>query len=182
MEKAKTEKVGRMFRKKLIDNIKEGFENNTSVFLLSYSAVSATQMDSLRKDLKRFDTQVYVSKNRIAKIALKELSFEKLAEDIDGQTAFAWSNEDSAEISKVLMKFSKDAKAVSVYSGLLDGAMLNKDDIKRLSDLPSKNVLQAQVLQMMLSPLTRLVTILNSKTHDLLSILKQLSEKKEGGN
>lgn len=182
MEKVKPEKVGRIFRERLVSDIKEGFENNTSIFFLSYSSVSATQMDSLRKDLKQLGTQVYVSKNRIAKIALEELNFKKLAEDIDGQTAFAWSNEDSVEISKVLMKFSKDAKTVSIYGGLLDGAILNKDDIKRLSDLPAKNVLQAQVLQVMLSPLTRLATILNSKTRDLLSILKQLSEKKEGGN
>ena len=182
MEKVKTEKVGRILRESLVNNIKEGFENNTSIFFLSYSSVSATQMDSLRKDLKQLGTQVYVSKNRIARIALEELNFKKLAEDIDGQTAFAWSNEDSAEISKVLMKFSKDAKSVSIYGGLLDGAILNKDEIKRLSDLPAKNVLRAQVLQVMLSPLTRLATILNSKTRDLLAILKQLSEKKEGGN
>ena len=182
MEKIKTEKVGRMLRQKLINNIKEGFDNNSSIFFLSYSSISATKMDSLRKDLKKFDTQLYVSKNRIARIALKELSCDKLAEEIEGQTAFAWSNEDSAEISKILMKFSKDAKTVSVYGGLLDGAILSKDDIQRLSDLPSKNVLQAQLLQVILSPLTRLAVILNSKTYDLLSILKQLSEKKEGGN
>ena len=174
------EKVSRVFRESLISNIKNKVKSNQSVFLLSYSAIPSAKMDSFRKDLKKMGAEVYVAKNRIAKLALKELDYEKLAKNINGQTAFVWTNADSSVISKSLLKFSDDLKSLSVQGGLVDGAVLEKADIKRLSDLPSREVLVSQLLQTMLSPLTRFAGVLNGKSRDLLSILKQLSERKGG--
>ncbi|MCK5580615.1 MAG: 50S ribosomal protein L10 [Candidatus Omnitrophica bacterium] len=176
------EKVGQIFRKGLINGIKDGVNDNASTFLLSYSSLSASKMDGLRKELHRIGAHVSVSRNRIAKLAFEELDHGKLAENIDRQTAFVWSSADSVEVSKVLMKFAEECEGVSVQGGVLDGNVLMQADVKRLSDLPSKNVLRAQVLQMIISPLTRLASVLNAKTRDVLSILKQLGEQKEGGN
>jgi large subunit ribosomal protein L10 len=62
----------------------------------------------------------------------------------------------------------------------LQGAFLAKEDVSRLSDLPSREVLLAKLLSLMQSPATKLAYILNAKSRDLLSILKQYSEKKGG--
>lgn len=175
------DKVGKIFRDSLIDNIKDGVENNKGIFLLSYSAVSSSEMDGLRKNLKKIGAQLYVSKNRIAQIALKEIDLEQLAEKIERQTAFAWSNEDAVEVSKALVNFTKKRENVEVKGGFLDGSFLDCNDVRRLADLPSKEVLRAQLLGTIIAPLTRLASVLNGKSRDLLSILKQLSEKK-GGN
>ena len=175
------EKVGKLFRKSLKENIKTGIEKNKGVFLVSYTAVSAAQMNTFRKDLKRLGAKVLVSKNRIAKLALTELKQNQLADGLKGQTAFVWGDGDSAEISKALFKFIKTCEGMVVQGGVLEGSPLRKEDVKRLSDLPSRDVLRSQVLQVILSPLTRLAGALNAKSRDLLSILKQLSEKK-GGN
>lgn len=174
------ERIGKILRAELVKDIKQGIGNNKSVFLLGFSALSSSDMDSLRKDLRRSGMHLYVSKNRISKIALKEFNQEKLLENVNSQTAFAWGNADSAEISKILIKFSKNREAFLIHGGILDGALLNKEQVKRLASLPSKDVLRAQLLQMMLSPLTRFAGALNAKSRDLLSILKQLSEKKGG--
>ncbi|MFA5259644.1 MAG: 50S ribosomal protein L10 [Candidatus Omnitrophota bacterium] len=174
-------KVGRIYREKLVGSIKEGLENNDNVFILSYSAVSASQMNDLRKDLKRVGAAMCVSKNRIAQIALKGCQQDALAGRVKDQTAFVWSNADCAVVSKTLMKFLEKCGTASVQGGLLDGAVLDKSDVKRLADLPSRDVLLSQLLSVIVSPLTQLASVLNGKTRELLSILKQLSEKK-GGN
>ena len=70
---------------------------------------------------------------------------------------------------------------VCIAGGLLEGKELNKNDVKKLSDLPSREVLLSMLLSTIQSPLTRLAGALNAKTRDLISVLKQLSEKK-GGN
>jgi large subunit ribosomal protein L10 len=176
----KMEKVGKFFRQTLVSGIKERVQKNSNTFLLSFTGVSSAKLGRLRKDLKRIGAQVFVSKNRIAKIALKELNQETLAEKIKGQTAFICSNSDSATISKTLIKFAKDSEGILVQGGLLEGAVLGKDDVKRLSDLPSREILLSQVLMMIMSPLNRLGGALNAKSRDLLSIMKQLSEKKGG--
>lgn len=176
-----TTKVGQIYRSGLANRIKEGVEKNSNVFLLSYTRLSAPQLNDIRKVLKKAGADVCVSKNAIAQLALKELKHDKLAQRISGQTAFVLTNKDSAAISKILIKFTKDLENLKLQGGLLEGKVLEKDDIKVLSELPSREVLLAMLLGTLQSPLARLAGALNAKTQELLSILKQLSEKK-GGN
>jgi len=175
------ERVGQVIRKTLVTNIREGLESNKAVFLLNYSAISSLKMSNLRKELKGLGASVQVTKNRLAKIALKELDREELSKGIGGQIAFVWSDEDSAAISRALKNFSKECEGLVVRGGILDGNLLSANDIQRLADLPSRDVLLSQLLATIQSPVSRLLGAFNAKSRDLLSILKQLSEKKEGG-
>ena len=175
------EKVGKVLRSRLYKGIKQGIEGNQVVFLINYSAVSSSEIGTLRKDLSKIGAQMHVPQNRIAKLVLRDLKNDALADGIKGQSAFIWSNSDAVTVSKALVKFTDQFKSVDVRGGLLDGAVLAGGDVKRLSDLPAKEVLQAQLLQVILSPMTRFAGLLNAKSRDLLSILKQYGEKK-GGN
>ena len=130
--------------------------------------------------MKTKGAKVFVSKNRLAQIALKELEQENFANSITSQTAFIWSNEDAAAVSKSLVDFAKEIKGAVVQGGISDGAFLSKEQVQRLAALPPREVLLAQLLQTILSPITQLAGVLNAKSRDLLSILKQLSEKKGG--
>ena len=95
--------------------------------------------------------------------------------------AFVWSQADAVEVAKALVKFAKECENIKIRGGLLDGKILEKDQIIQLSELPSRQVLLTMLLSTIQSPLTRLAGALSGKTQELLSILKQLSEKK-GGN
>ena len=174
-------KVGRLFREDLTNQIKENIQNNNNVFLFSYSQLSGIKLSDLRKNLSNAGAGMCVSKNTIAQLALKDLELEKLSQQIQRQTAFVWSNSDSVEISKILVEFAKGCDVVFIQGGILEGKILGKDDVKRLSDLPSREILLTMLLSAIQSPLTRFAQTLNAKTRDLLSILKQLSEK-NGGN
>ncbi len=173
-------KVGQLFREQLVTKIKSGVEENESVFLLSYSELSGDQTSELRKSLRQSGADVYVAKNAIAKRALKDLEKDDLAAEVKGQTAFVWGNTDSAEISKIIVKFTEDFEQLHVQGGLLQGSLLTKNDVKKLSDLPSREVLLATLLGTIQAPVSQLMNALNAKSKDLLSILKQLGEQKEG--
>ncbi len=175
------ERVGKIFRSGLLKSISDGIASSQATFVISYSSMTAKKMESFRKGMKKLGARVYVSKNRIAKLALKEMEHGSIAEDVTGQTAFAWTNEDSAAVSKALLNFGKECEGFKVHGGLVDGVVLSDQDVRRLADLPSKEVLQAQLLGTLAAPVTRFMGALNAKTRDLLSILKQYSEKK-GGN
>jgi large subunit ribosomal protein L10 len=174
-------KVGQLYRESLVEQIRSEVTKSDHMFLLSYSCVSGGKMNDLRKNLSRAGAHVSVMKNSIARFALKELDYAGLAEQVSDQTAFVWGGADSAEVSKILINFVKDADNIVVQGGLLQGGILEKGDVKRLSDLPSREILLTMLLGAIQSPLTRLAGALNAKTRELLSILKQLSEKK-GGN
>lgn len=174
-------KVGQMYRESIIDVLDKGFEENQNIFLMSYSQLDGNVLNDFRKQLLGAGANVTVSKNSLARIALKNKKQEKLAELVSGQTAFVWSNSDSVEVSKIIVKFSKDLDNVTVQGGILGDKELLEADVVRLSDLPSKQTLQAQLLGTISAPVTRLLGAFNAKSRDLLSILKQLSEQK-GGN
>ena len=173
-------KVGRIFRESMVSHIREGLEKKNNIFLMSYTEVSGLQMNNLRKGLKSIKAEIYVSRNRIAGLALKELKFDRLTEKVKGQTAFVFSDTDAVTVSKTLVKFSKECQGIIIQGGLLKGSILEQQDVERLSELPSKEVLLAQLLGTLQAPLTRLAYVLNGKTHDLLSLLKQLGERKGG--
>jgi len=173
-------RVGTLYRESIAKHIKDGVQKQGNVFLVSYSKVSSMQMDSLRKTLKKVGARIYVSNNNIARKTLKDLKFDNLAEKISGQTAFVWGEADSIEVSKTLTKFSKELEGLKLKGGLLDGKVLEATDIKRLSDLPSKELLLMMLLGAMLSPLYGLMNAVTGKTRDLVSLLKQLSEQKGG--
>jgi large subunit ribosomal protein L10 len=173
--------IGKVYRENLVNRVKEGVDKNDNIFIFSYSNVSSFQIGELRKKLKNAGASVYVSKNSIARVALKELKQDELADRVSGQTAFVWSTADSSEVSKILVTFTKGFEHIVLQGGLLDGKVIAQSDVKKLSDLPSRQVLLGQLLGTIQAPLTRLAYVLNAKSIDLLSILKQLSEKK-GGN
>ncbi|MCA9407901.1 MAG: 50S ribosomal protein L10 [Candidatus Omnitrophica bacterium] len=174
-------RVGQIFREKLVSDIKEGLDKKSTAFLLSYAQLSGAKSSEIRKKLSDAGADVYVSKNCLARIALKDLQQEDLAQKVSGQTAFVWSDKDSVEIAKILVEFSKENENVTIPGGLVEGKTINQDDVKRLSELPSRDVLLSQLLATIQAPVTRLMGALNAKSRELLSILKQLSEKK-GGN
>ena len=174
-------RVGQVYREALLKRFRDGVEKKSSVFLLSYSKLSSPKISELRKNLNKVGADVFVSKNSIAALALKEMNHQKLAERISGQTAIIYSDADSSAISKILINFAKDLESVSFKGGLLDGHILEADDVKKLSDLPSREVLLSQLLGVLEAPVSRLLGAMNAKSQELLSILKQLSEKK-GGN
>jgi large subunit ribosomal protein L10 len=174
-------KVGTTFRKQVVTTIKKGVEGRQSAFVVNYEKVGMSGVSSLRKTLQQKKAKMYASRGALASIALKEMKLDPLAEGLTGSTAFVWSDADPAEISKLLIKFAEKNEGFAIRGGVLNGLLLKKDDVKRLSDLPAKEVLLGQLLGTLQSPMTRLARALNGKTTELLLLLKQLSEKR-GGN
>ena len=172
-------KVGKLYRESIATFIKEGVKEKGDLFLVSYTKISSIQMDTLRKTLRKTGAKLYVAKNTIAKRTLKDLQFDRLSDWINGQTAFIWSGTDSVEVSKTLTKFAKEYQGLLLKGGLLDGKILEAADVKRLSDLPSREVLLTKLLGSMQSPIVGLLGALNGKTRELIYLLKQLSEQKQ---
>lgn len=174
-------KVGTYFRQRLCDSIKEGIKNRQATFLVGYAKISSGQMNEIRKNLKKVGVKFFVSKNTITQRALRELNFPTLADRINGPTALIWADADSVEVSRSLVKLAKDYEGgILIGGGLFEGKILEQDDIKRLSQLPSKTILLTMLLGTLQSPLVRLAGALSGKLRELAYLLQQLSERKGG--
>jgi len=173
-------KVGQLYRQRIAESVQEGVTKKSNTFVVTYSGISSSKMDRLRKDLKRKKADVLMSKTSVARIALKNSNYQTLAERLNGQLALILSDSDASEISKIIVKFSKDYEGFIVQGGVLNGAVLTSQEVNTLSDLPSREVLLSKFVGTLQAPVTRFAAALNAKSRDFVSILKQKSEK--GGN
>ncbi|HEY2123614.1 MAG TPA: 50S ribosomal protein L10, partial [Chthoniobacterales bacterium] len=131
----------------------------------------------LRSRLAGAGAQCRVVKNTFLRKAAAEVGFPDLADDLAGQTAIVTGESDVCAAAKILKGFAAEFQRPSVKVGVLDKAIISKDQIKALADLPPKEVLQAQLLGVLKSPLQKLVTLLNEPGASLARLLKARVEK-----
>lgn len=175
-----TVKVGRLYREKIVKTIQKGVESKQNAFVVNYSKIPTADVAALRKSLQQKKAKMYLSRGTLAKLALKGTSLEEVTGALEGHTAFVWTDTDAAEVAKLLVKFAEKNEVFVVRGGLVSGSVVRQSDIKRLSDLPAKEVLIAQVIGALKSPMTRVARAMNSKQTELILILKQISDKKGG--
>ena len=156
---------------------------NASPFLIvtEYAGMNVLQFSELRNRLAGVGAQCKVVKNTFLRRAAAGVGFPDLGESLAGQTAIVIGENDISAAAKVIKTFSTEFKRPEVKAGVLDHALLSKEQIQALADLPSKEVLQAQLLGVLKSPLQKLVSVLNEPGASLARLLKARLEKEGGG-
>ena len=96
---------------------------------------------------------------------------------LEGSTAISLNKQDYVAGAKILAKFAEDSKTFEIKAGFVDGKVIDVDGVKNLAKLPSKEVLVAQVLGGLNSPITGFVTVLNGTMKGLVVALNAIAEK-----
>src|SRR6202790_2528109 len=121
---------------------------NQSPFLIvtEYTGMNVLQFSELRSRLAGAGAQCKVVKNTFLRKAAAAVGYPDLAPELKGQTAIVTGGSDVCAAAKILKNFSAEFQKPSVRIGVLDNAIISKDQIKALADLPPKEVLQSQLL------------------------------------
>ncbi|WP_103501113.1 MULTISPECIES: 50S ribosomal protein L10 [Streptomyces] len=127
-----------------VAEIKKKFENSNGAVVTAYTGLTVAQIKDLRRALGE-DAQYRVSKNTLTKIAANEAGITQLDEFLTGSTAVAFVTGDPVVAAKGLRNFAKDNNALVIKGGVLDGNALSADEINKLADLESREVLLAKL-------------------------------------
>ncbi|MBV8814982.1 MAG: 50S ribosomal protein L10 [Verrucomicrobia bacterium] len=152
---------------------------NASPFLIvtEYTGMNVLEFAELRNRLAGAGAQCKVVKNTFLRKAAVEVGFPDFGGNLSGQNAIVTGESDVCAAAKVLKTFSTEFQRPSVKVGVLDRAILSKEQIQALADLPTKPVLQSQLLGVLKSPLQKLVSVLNEPGASLARLLKAKVEK-----
>jgi large subunit ribosomal protein L10 len=158
-----------------VAELTDRFSSSAGVVLTEYRGLSVKALMQLRRALGD-DASYAVSKNTLTTIAAREAGLDAIEEQLVGPTAIAFISGDPVVVAKGLRDFARTNPELVIKGGVLDGKFMTPDDVRKLADLESREILLAKVagaLQGVLQQAISLVSAPLSQTARLFAALEQ---------
>lgn len=165
------------FKSQKIEEIKEQLQKAKVAIVTEYRGLSVHEIQKLRRALQKEDGDYTVTKNTLAKIAVKGTEFEVLTEVFKGPIAIAFGFKDQVSPAKVMSNFIKEAKKGEIIAASLDGKLFSAEQAKELANLPSREELYAKMLGCINSPASGIANATNSVISQLVRTLDAVKDK-----
>ncbi len=165
-----------------IDKLEKTFGEACGIYIADNNKINVAQVTKLRANLRKKGMRFIVVKNTLARIAAKKSGKEVIGSYFKGPTAVVVATHDAVAPAKVFKEFQKDNKdLLAVKAAYVDGAMFNADEVRKLADIPGREVLLAQLLGCLKAPMGNLAGVLNGILVKFVRTLDALKEKKGNG-
>ncbi len=158
----------------------ERFSKSKAVIVAEYRGLTVEELTKLRIELRKASAEFKIVKNRIAKkaISIEQQSFENVSAGFKGPVGVVYAYGDSAAATKTALNFEKDHPNFKVTVGQLGGEAYNKNQLQVIADLPSKDVLLAQIIGSLVAPHRGVLGVLNSVSRNLVQVINAIKDKK----
>ena len=143
-------------KKVVVSEIEELAKDAKSIVLVDYRGITVSQATELRNNARNAGCVYKVYKNRLMKIAFDNLGITFPATDFEGTTAVLFCNSDEVAPAKIALDGSKQYGSLKLKSGFVSGKYYNTAEITNLANIPSREVLVAQLLGMLTNPMRSL--------------------------
>src|SRR6056297_2958358 len=166
-------------KKQVVQEIKEKIENSKAIVLVDYRGLDVAEVSDLRNKYREAGVDYKVYKNTMMRFAFKEAGYEGFSDNLTGPNGIAFSLEDAIGAAKVSNNYAKDNKKLKIKAGIVDGEVIDIDQIKELADIPGREVLIAKVLGSLNSPITGFANVLQGNIRNLVYALDAIKDQKE---
>ena len=143
----------------VVDEIKGYVAEAKSAVLVDYRGLTVEQDTRLRKQLREAGVVYKVYKNTMLHLAFEGTDYAKLDENLEGPTAIAFGIEDETAPARIINNFAKEAEALEIKSGVVDGEYYDAAGVKVLATIPSKDELISKLLGSLQSPITNFARV-----------------------
>ena len=161
----------------VVSELSEALKRSPFVLVTDYRGMKVSNFSELRSRLAPTGAEVHVVKNSFLKLAMADSGFPEVSDQFAGQTAVVTGEADVAPVAKIFKSFATEFKLAALKVGFVDRAVLSTSDLQTLAELPTREILQAQLLGLLLSPATRLVRLFNEPGAALARLLNAKAEK-----
>lgn len=171
--------MSKELKKLIVNELISNYRDKNNIVVVDYKGIKAHQANALRSTLSEKEITLKVVKNSLAALAFKEVGIAELGQMLEGASAVTTSSSDPVFLAKVLTTCSKENPEFKIRGGVVDGKLLSSDDIKALATIPSREVVLAQILMGISTPLVQLSKVFNATIRDLYLVLVAIREEKE---
>jgi large subunit ribosomal protein L10 len=156
----------------LISEVETHLKKSDYVILANFTGVSVADTADLRKKLAAEKAEFHVVKNSSLRVAAKSLGLPELDTSLTGPTAIVVGGKNSPGVAKVLKTFFKEKQKLQVKVGVLSKKLISASDVDALADMPSLEILRAQLLGLLNQPASMFVRVLNAAPSGLVNVLQ----------
>ena len=145
-------------KKDFVTNLKDEFNNSSSVIVAQYSGLTVNESENLRKEMRANGAKFKVTKNRLTKLAIADTQFKEISDLFTGPTAIAYSDDPVAP-AKVAVSFEKKLENFKIVGGGYNGEKIDRDRIDFLAKLPSLDELRGKLIGLLSAPAQKIASI-----------------------
>ena len=172
MDNPRPEKVA------VVEEVKTRLSESDAAILTEYRGLTVKDLAGLRSELRKNGSEYKIYKNTLVRFAVRDLDLVDLEESLTGPTAIAFIKGDAAAVAKSLRDFARTNPNLVVKGGVLGNKALSAKDAAALADLPSREVVLAQLAGVMAQPMQQFAGLLQALPRNFAYGLKALADKK----
>ena len=166
-------------KREIIERLAAQIREASAMIVTDYRGLTVADTASLRDSLRETGASFQVAKNTLARLAAEQADRPTLVEFLEGPTAIAFIKDDPAPVAKKLSEVAKSTKILAVKGGVMNGRTLTADEVRRIGDLPPREVVLSQVVGTVAAPLQQTVGVLAAPLRDLVAVLDAYIAKRQ---
>ena len=166
-----------------IDLLTGKLKTASAAVLTDYRGLTVSQLQELRGRLRAQAVEYRVVKNTLARRAAVEAGHEQFQDLLKGPVGIAFGYGEPGVPAKVLGEFTRQTRIkLDIVGGLVEGRVMGPEQVRQTADLPSREVLIAQLLGTLQSPVSQLVATIQAPVQQLIGLLEAYKDKLDGGS
>jgi large subunit ribosomal protein L10 len=160
-------------KKQKVQVLAKELATSTTAIIGTFAKLTVAQDFELRKVVRGAGGKYRVLKNKLAAKASEGTKVEAALKGLKGVSAAAFTSGDPVELAKAFSKWVTDNAEFTFKLGIVDGKLINPEEVKALASMPPKEEIYAKLLFLINAPAQRLVTVLNATGRDLAVVVNE---------
>ena len=149
------------------------------VIVTDYRGLKVADMQTFRGNLRPSGAEVHIAKNTLTRIAASNAGVSGLDALLVGPSALVFAYEDPVQTAKAVSDFVRTSRILTVKGGVMEGREVSAADVEAIATLPSREELQAKLLGMLVSPMSRTLGVLGGPSRSMVYLLNARAEQPE---
>lgn len=159
--------------------LKDKLARAKHLIIADHSGINVADASVLRKKLKEGNSEIRVSKNTLLKLAVEDTDLQELQEHFEGPTSIIYGYDDPSVPARIIFESIKDTEKPKFKSYFYDGTQHGFDFLKRIAQLPSRDVVIAILISTVEGSITDFVSLLEAATREFIGTVDALAENKK---
>lgn len=168
----------RIEKEQIVSNYKNLLDTYQTYIFIDITKVKTTEIEKFKDILSNLDTKYFLLKNTLFEKTLKESKKDLSMEELSSPTGGIFSNGEVNLVMKKLLDFINDNPTISIKFAFVEGNKFNADELKEISKIPSRKILETMLVVGIKSPITQFVNDLSNIERNFLYTLKAIESKK----